>query len=258
MADLLVEDVSLTYVSKKEATSALVDISFTVKDGEFISILGPSGSGKTTLLSLVAGILSPTTGKITLNGVPTTSKHANIGYMLQQDYLFPWLSIEANISLGQKILGADSKDSIEQAKLLLEQVGLTDKLTHYPSQLSGGMRQRVALVRMLATNPSLLLLDEPFSALDYQTKLKLEDLVATILKEKQKTAILVTHDIGEAIAMSDRVLLLSARPGRVAKIFDVPKEIREGLPFEARQLPSYTELFNEIWKELESLEANST
>ncbi|ERN52389.1 ABC transporter ATP-binding protein [Alkalihalophilus marmarensis] len=256
MVNLRVDDVSLTYLSKSDATKALVDIHFSVEDGEFISILGPSGCGKTTLLSLVAGILKPTSGTVTLDGIPTSSKQANIGYMLQQDYLFPWLSIESNIMLGQKILGMDKPQSKDLALSLLEKVGLLDKLTHYPAQLSGGMRQRVALVRMMATNPSLLLLDEPFSALDYQTKLKLEDLVATILKEEQKTAILVTHDIGEAIAMSDRVILLSARPGRIAKIFDIPKEIRGVLPFEARQLSSYTELFNEIWKELESLETN--
>ncbi|WP_100405179.1 ABC transporter ATP-binding protein [Bacillus solitudinis] len=254
MSTLRLSDVSMTYLSKTEATTAIEHIDLVVEDGEFISLLGPSGCGKTTLLSLIGGLLSPTTGEITLNGTNVTQIEANTGYMLQQDYLFPWLSIESNIMIGQTILGHDSKKGKDFALSLLDQMGLLDKKNQYPSQLSGGMRQRVALVRMLATNPSLMLLDEPFSALDYQTKLKLEDLVFTTLKAEQKTAILVTHDIGEAIAMSDRVILLSPRPGKIHTIFEMPSELRHSLPFEARQSSLYNEQFQLIWKELESLE----
>ncbi|WP_088103901.1 ABC transporter ATP-binding protein [Halalkalibacter urbisdiaboli] len=254
MSKLRLDHVSMTYLTKKEATTALENINLNVEDGEFISILGPSGCGKTTLLSLIAGLLSPTSGSILLDGKNVKEKDINIGYMLQQDYLFPWLTIEANITIGQKILRQDLKKGLKEAVTLLDKMGLADKRNHYPNQLSGGMRQRVALVRMLATNPSLMLLDEPFSALDYQTKLKLEDLVFTTLKTEQKTAILVTHDIGEAIAMSDRIVLLSPRPGRIHRIFQMPKDVRNALPFEARQSFAYNEQFQIIWKELESLE----
>ncbi len=227
MSILQLHEVSMGYVTKKEATLALDSISLTVQDGEFVSLLGPSGCGKTTLLSIIAGLLNPTSGHLTLGEQDLTSKHkhANIGYMLQQDYLFPWRSIEDNLTLGQKIRGHYSNESKREALDWLEKIGLGDKKDLFPNQLSGGMRQRVALVRMLATNPSLMLLDEPFSALDYQTKLKLEDLVFQTLKSEQKTAILVTHDIGEAIAMSDRVILLTPRPGRIHRIFEMPNEI---------------------------------
>ncbi|WP_096202600.1 ABC transporter ATP-binding protein [Bacillus sp. FJAT-45350] len=254
MTFLSVDNVNLTYLAKESATNALENISLDIEEGEFISILGPSGCGKTTLLSIIAGLLEPTTGKVTVDGQSVGERSSTIGYMLQQDYLFPWLTIENNITLGLKIKGTLTNESKEYAFSLLEQMGLGDKKKDYPSQLSGGMRQRVALVRMLATQPKVMLLDEPFSALDYQTKLKLEDLVSDTLKEQHKTAVLVTHDIGEAIAMSDRVIMLSARPGRIHRIFTIPKPLRKQLPFETRNSQEYTELFQEIWKELETIE----
>lgn len=249
----------MAYVTKREATLALDSISFTVQDGEFVSLLGPSGCGKTTLLSIIAGLLNPTSGRITLGdqNLTLSQKNASIGYMLQQDYLFPWRSIEDNLTLGQKIRGNYSAESRQEALHWLEKIGLGDKKDLFPNQLSGGMRQRVALVRMLATNPSLMLLDEPFSALDYQTKLKLEDLVSHTLKSEQKTALLVTHDIGEAIAMSDRIILLSPRPGRFHRSFEMPSEIAASKPFEARQHPQFNEQFQQIWKEMECFETTS-
>jgi NitT/TauT family transport system ATP-binding protein len=253
MSTLTLTNVSMGYVTKREATLALDSISLTVKDGEFVSILGPSGCGKTTLLSIIAGLLLPTSGKVKIGDKTRKEANLNIGYMLQQDYLFPWRTIEDNITLGQKILGTYSASTKKEALHWLEQLGLSDKKDLYPNQLSGGMRQRVALVRMLATNPSLMLLDEPFSALDYQTKLKLEDLVFQTLKKEKKTAVLVTHDIGESIAMSDRVVLLSPRPGRIHRVFEMPKEITYLLPFEARQHSCFNEQFQMIWKEMESL-----
>jgi NitT/TauT family transport system ATP-binding protein len=255
MSFLQVQNIHHTYFTKDTATTALSDISLTVEEGEFVSFLGPSGCGKTTLLSIIANLIKPTEGTVLLENKPVSTLKNDIGYMLQQDYLFPWKTIEENILLGLKL----SKQLNEKTKTntlnLLKQMGLNGGIEkQLPKQLSGGMRQRVALVRTLATEPKLLMLDEPFSALDYQTKLKLEDLVSNTLKAFGKTAILVTHDIGEAIAMSDRVFLLSPRPGRIYKTFEIPEELKRLSPFHARNHEAFQGIFQTIWKELESLE----
>ena len=252
---LKLDGIHHTYFTKNSATTALSDISLEVQEGEFVSFLGPSGCGKTTLLSIIAGLIKPTEGTVTLENQSVQKLKNQIGYMLQQDYLFPWKSIKENILLGLKISDSLTASKKQYALELLNQMGLKGFESQYPAQLSGGMRQRVALVRTLATEPKLLMLDEPFSALDFQTKLKLEDLVSETLKTFGKTAILVTHDIGEAIAMSDRIFLFSPRPGRLYKTFIVPKELRELPPFYARNHEIYSELFQKIWKELESIEA---
>ena len=174
--------------------------------------------------------------------------------MLQQDYLFPWKTIKENILLGLKLQKQPHPDLEIRTLKLLNEIGLPNTENLFPNQLSGGMRQRVALVRTLATNPKVLLLDEPFSALDYVTKLKLENLVFSILKAFHKTVLLVTHDIGEAIAMSDRIYLFSANPGKVFRTFEVPEELRNISPFEARNHPKFSPLFQTIWKEFEALE----
>ncbi|HWK23896.1 MAG TPA: ABC transporter ATP-binding protein [Ureibacillus sp.] len=255
MTFLTVSNVHHTYFSKEAASSALQDINLTIDKGEFVSFIGPSGCGKTTLLSIIAGLFKPTSGTVKIeNKSVFGNKNLSIGYMLQQDYLFPWKTIEENITLGLKLLNDEKKSYENVASSLLRDVGLPPVEKKYPRELSGGMRQRVALARTLAVDPKILLLDEPFSALDYQSKLKLEDLVSNKLKEYGKTAILVTHDLGEAIAMSDRIILFSARPGRVHQIFDVPEELKVLTPFEARAHPVYSSLFQIIWKELESLE----
>lgn len=254
MSLLKLKHIHHTYFTKTSATTALSDISLEVEEGEFISFLGPSGCGKTTLLSIIAGLFQPTEGTILLENQSVNKSKKKIGYMLQQDYLFPWKTIEENILLGLKIFGIEDSTRKEYAFSLLEEMGLKGYEKQYPKQLSGGMRQRVALVRTLVTEPKLLMLDEPFSALDYQTKLRLEDLVSETLKSFGKTAILVTHDIGEAIAMSDRIYLFSASPGQIHKSFEVPKQLRELSPFQARNHEIYTQLFQAIWKELESLE----
>jgi len=198
--------------------------------------------------------LKPTQGSVLLEGKPVSTSKNDIGYMLQQDYLFPWKTIEENILLGLKLSKQLNEKTKAAAFSLLQQIGLSGVEKQLPKQLSGGMRQRVALVRTLTTEPKLLMLDEPFSALDYQTKLKLEDLVAKTLAEFGKTAILVTHDIGEAIAMSDRIFLLSPRPGRIYRMFEMPEELRSLSPFNARNHEAYAGIFQTIWKELESLE----
>ncbi|WP_042460765.1 ABC transporter ATP-binding protein [Neobacillus dielmonensis] len=254
MSFLQVQDIHHTYFTKATATTALSNISFTVEEGEFVSLLGPSGCGKTTLLSIISSLLKPTQGEILLQGKPVSPSKNDVGYMLQQDYLFPWKTIEENILLGLKLSNQLNDKTKAAALQLLQQIGLAGVEKQLPKQLSGGMRQRAALVRTLSTEPKLLMLDEPFSALDYQTKLKLEDLVSQTLDEYSKTAILVTHDIGEAIAMSDRVFLLSSKPGRIYKIFEMPEELRKLSPFEARNHEAYQTIFQTIWKELESLE----
>lgn len=251
---LAAEQLSHYYFSPKMVTCALDNITFRMKEGEFLSLLGPSGCGKTTLLSILAGLIDPTSGRVEIEGVPPGGLSNSIGYMLQQDYLFPWKTIEENILLGLKLGARDSESEKRKALELLGRIGLEGVEKQFPRQLSGGMRQRAALARTLAVDPKILLLDEPFSALDYQTKLNLEDLVFETLKAYNKTAILVTHDIGEAISMSDRILLLAARPGRVHKIFDVPDDLRSAMPFDVRSKDSYHTLFQQIWKEMEMLE----
>lgn len=254
MSFLTLDHISHHYFSKKTYTKALENISFSVKDGEFVALLGPSGCGKSTLLSIIAGIINHTAGDIYINKQPLHKSKLDIGYMLQQDYLFPWKNIIDNVLLGPKIRNDDSIEAKERASDLLNQVGLPGITESYPDSLSGGMRQRVALVRTLMTDPKILLLDEPFSALDYQTKLKLEDLVWDILQMYKKTSVLVTHDIGEAIAMSDRLILMDANPGSIAKTFEVPLELRNEKPFLARRHPKYQLLFDKVWAELDKNE----
>ncbi|KEK24599.1 ABC transporter ATP-binding protein [Bacillus gaemokensis] len=253
MSFLQICNVSHCFFAKENARLVLEDINLHVEEGEFVSFLGPSGCGKTTLLSIIAGLLKPIEGIVFLEDEPIIKSTSSMGYMLQQDYLFPWKTIEENIMLGLHITKTYGVKTKEHTLQLLQQVGLHEVEKQYPRELSGGMRQRAALVRTLATNPKILLLDEPFSALDYQTKLKLEELVFSLLQTYKKTSLLVTHDIEEAIAMSDRIYLLQAKPGKIAKTFIVPESIRSLSPLKARHHPDFPALFQDIWKELERL-----
>ena len=255
MSFLTLENIHHVYFTPSQATIALEDISMQIKEGEFVSFLGPSGCGKTTLLSIIAGLLKPTEGRTMLAGdLHYTDKKQDIGYMLQQDYLFPWKTIRENILLGLNIQNKLNAQLEIRCLKLLNEIGLSNTANMLPNQLSGGMRQRVALVRTLATEPKILLLDEPFSALDYVTKLKLEDLVFKTLKSFHKTAVLVTHDIGEAIAMSDRIYMFSANPGKIHRQFHLPDELKTLPPFQARNHSAFSSTFQEIWKEFETLE----
>ncbi|WP_340023957.1 ABC transporter ATP-binding protein [Paenibacillus sp. FSL K6-1096] len=245
------KEITHAYLGDGEANLAIEDLNLTVGAGEFISLVGPSGCGKTTILSIIAGLLQPSRGEVLLSGRPVTGPSPEVGYMLQQDYLFPWRTIQDNVLLGLELTGRLTGSSRAQTLQLLADMGLEGKEQAYPAQFSGGMRQRVALVRTLATDPGLLLLDEPFSALDYQIKLQLEDLVSETLLRRGTTAILVTHDLSEAIAVSSRVILLQRNPGRIRKVFEVPEAIRSTPPLYARDLPGFAELFHEIWKEME-------
>lgn len=249
-----IAEVTQIYVTQQRATLALQNVSLTVRRGEFVSLIGPSGCGKTTVLSIVAGLIAPTAGVVTVAGEAVSGPSSKIGYMLQQDYLFPWRTIFHNAAIGLELQGNLTAEKREYVLHLLDEMGLARYKDYYPAQLSGGMRQRVALVRTLATEPEIMLLDEPFSALDYQTKLQLEDLVAGTLRAKNKTAVLVTHDISEAIAMSDRIIVLEPNPGRIRREFVIPEEIRLVLPFSARELPGFNGLFKSVWQEFEAPE----
>ncbi|MBO5067440.1 MAG: ABC transporter ATP-binding protein [Clostridia bacterium] len=241
-------NVSLTYQTLTDEITAIDGLSFNCHDGEFVSIIGPSGCGKTTILSLIAGLIKPSNGKILLDGESVIKPGNNLGYMLQKDQLFPWRTIEKNIFLPLEIKGKLSEENKNFALSLLEKYGLIDFRKNYPEQLSGGMRQRVALIRTLVSNPKLLLLDEPFSALDYQTRLAVCDDVYSIIKAEGKTAVLVTHDISEAISMSDKIIVLTDRPAKVKSIFK-PK-LDGSTPIRRRESKDFGLLFEQIWREL--------
>lgn len=244
-------DVGMKYVNRLGETIALAGVNFRVEAEEFVSLLGPSGCGKSTILSLIAGMLFPTSGQVLIEGEEVTGTSAKVGYMLQHDHLMEWRSIKSNAWLGLEVRGLADAEHKKEAEALLIRYGLGDFLNRYPSELSGGMRQRAALVRTLALQPQLLLLDEPFSALDYQSRLNLEEEVAQILKEAKKTVILVTHDIAEAIAMSDRILVVSPRPGKVKAEYKIELSGKNGSPFAARQAPEFRQYFKAIWSDLE-------
>jgi len=247
---LTIKDVELIYHSPKSETHALQKLNLELNKGEFISIVGPSGCGKTTILALVAGILNPTSGSVLINGEPQEKIGVKTGYMFQRDNLFEWLTIWKNVILGLNFQNRNNLANKNYAKGLLEKYGLGEFATHYPSQLSGGMRQRVALIRTLSLKPEILLLDEPFSALDYQTRLAVQDDVSSIIKNEGKTAILVTHDISEAIAMSTKIVVLTKRPGTIKKIIELDFD-SSLTPFERRKQPSFNKYFNEVWEQLE-------
>lgn len=251
---VVMENVTHVYVSERGASLAVEDISLQVKSGEFISLVGPSGCGKTTLLSIIAGLVTPTQGSVTLSGASIENARRNVGYMLQQDYLYPWRSNWDNAIIGLELQNRLQPENLNYVKQLFVEMGLEKTISLFPQQLSGGMRQRVALVRTLATHPEVLLLDEPFSALDYQTKLQLEDLVFETIKAQSKTAVLVTHDISEAIAMSDRVIVLDKHPGRIRQEIVVPEHIRTLLPFQAREQAGFHNVFHLIWNEFEIMD----
>ena len=239
-----------TFQSPDGEIQALMHVSFSVKDGEFVAIVGPSGFGKSTLLNILAGLERPSSGSVWLDETPVEGTTEKIGYMPQKDQLFPWRTIWANVTLGLELRGKKDPADLARVRDLLRRYGLADFERKLPSQLSGGMRQRCALIRTMATDPDLLLLDEPFSALDYQTRLSVSDDIHTIIRQEGKTAILVTHDISEAISMSDRVVVLSSRPGTVKLIADLAP-LHGMKPMERRDNPLFHRFFNEIWKELD-------
>ena len=248
---LTVERISQTYQAENGELTALDDISFTVKRGEFVSIVGPSGCGKSTLLSIVAGMIRPTYGRVLLQGEPIEGIAPREGFMLQRDNQLEWQNIYRNVVLGLEIGKKLTKENEEYAKGLLKAYGLWEFRDKYPSQLSGGMRQRAALIRTLAVKPDIFLLDEAFSALDYQTRLAVTNDVRRILKREQKTTLMVTHDIAESISMSDRIIVLSRRPAHISRIMEIPFDNPELTPLQRREQHPFQEYFNTIWRELD-------
>ena len=227
------------------------DFNLDIHDKEFVIFVGPSGCGKSTFLDMLCGLLKPAAGELLLNGTPLSMSNTNIGYMLQKDHLFEWLTIFDNACLGLTIQNQLTDEAKQYVKGLFNKYGLSGFENRHPSELSGGMRQRAALIRTLAVRPELLLLDEPFSALDYQTRLFLSDEIGSIIKNEGITAILVTHDISEAVSMSDRVIVMSARPARIKSIHTINLTCEESTPMKKRSAPEFREYFNTIWKELD-------
>ena len=248
---LEVKDVCLSYHSLSGETAALSHISFHLMPEEFLAVVGPSGCGKSTLLNLICGLLHAESGTILMNGKPLNKDSARIGYMLQKDHLLEWRSIYRNVLLGLEIQGELTKDNLSYVDELLKLYELDKFRDSRPSQLSGGMRQRAALIRTLALKPDLLLLDEPFSALDYQTRLTVCDDISTIIRESRKTAILITHDLSEAVSAADRILVLTKRPGTICRILPVTFPLSANRPLERRNDPAFSLYFNELWKTLQ-------
>ena len=243
---LELKNISKIYQAQNGEIEALKNINFDVKEGEFISIIGPSGCGKSTLLSIISGLETKTSGETYIDG--------KIGYMLQRDNLLEWRTIYKNVLLGLEIQKKDTAENKKYAIELLKKYGLYEFKDKYPMQLSGGMRQRVALIRTLAIRPNILLLDEAFSALDYQTRLMVTEDIYKILKNEKITALMVTHDISEAISMSDRIVVLSKRPATVKNIHEIEFDIKNRTPLNCRESPKFSEYFNLMWRELEEHE----
>lgn len=249
---LSINNVYYSYHTKDGETAALDNINLTFAPGSFTAVVGPSGCGKSTLLSLIAGLIKPDKGEILFNGAPASQTGMHIGYMLQRDNLFEWRSVYKNVLLGLETRKQCTPEKLKLVDNMLKDYGLDSFKNSKPSQLSGGMRQRAALIRTLALEPDILLLDEPFSALDYQTRLEVGDDIYRIIKEQGKTAILITHDIAEAISMAEKVVILSSRPGTVTDIVDIEFSMEDDkrTPFTTRLAPEFSGYFNKIWKEL--------
>lgn len=250
---LELQNLSLSYHTMEGEVAALSDISFSVREGEFVAVVGPSGCGKSTILNLISGLLPIEKGEIFFRGEKLSKDSPlNIGYMLQKDHLFEWRTVYKNIILGLEIRRQMTPENLARADALIDQYGLSSFRDARPSQLSGGMRQRAALIRTMVLDPDLMLLDEPFSALDYQTRLSVADDIGTILRSAGKTAILVTHDISEAVSMADRVIVLSSRPARIRTIIPISLSLGNTprTPMTSRNAPDFKTYFNLIWKEL--------
>ncbi len=240
---LEIKNLSHSYHNLEGETKALSHLSFKMYKGEFVSIVGPSGCGKSTLLSLISGLMKPEEGSVELHG-------KLMGYMLQKDHLLEWRTIYKNIILGLEIRHMLTPETKQKVQEYLKQYGLADFANAKPSELSGGMRQRAALIRTLILEPDLLLLDEPFSALDYQTRLTVADDIGQIIRREKRSAILVTHDLSEAISLGDRVLVLGKRPASIKCIIPLTFDLEEDTPLHRRNAPEFKNYFNMVWKEL--------
>lgn len=241
---LTIKDLGKIYHTHDAEITALESISFSVNEGEFISIVGPSGCGKSTILSILSGLLEKSSGEIILDD------NYSMAYMLQEDCLLPFRTILDNCLIGLEVTGQLNEENKKYVIDLLNTYGLGEFINKYPNNLSGGMRQRCALIRTLATKPDILLLDEAMSALDYQSRLAISDDIYKIIKSEGKTAIMVTHDIAEAISMSDRIVVLSKRPSKVKKIYEIEFEDKS-TPIENRKRKEFSGYYDKIWRDLD-------
>ncbi|MBO5143200.1 MAG: ABC transporter ATP-binding protein [Clostridia bacterium] len=247
---LELKNIKKIYQDDISETTAIKNFSYTFSPESFTSIIGPSGCGKSTLLSIIAGLEKINEGEILFNNIPFDNENFNIGYMLQKDYLLEWRTIYKNILFGLEVKNRLNDKSIDYAINLLKKYDLYEFKNKYPSQLSGGMRQRVSLIRTLAINPDILLLDEAFSALDYQTRLSVTEDVYKIIKNEKKITIMVTHDIPESITMSDNVIVLSQRPATIKNVHNIHFDLANRTPLQCRDAPEFSNYFDKIWKEL--------
>jgi NitT/TauT family transport system ATP-binding protein len=238
-----------SFPGKEAATQVLDGLTFDIHERDFVSIIGPSGCGKTTVFNIIAGLVDPDDGVMLYRGQEVESLRGRVGYMMQKDLLFPWRTVLDNVLLGLETKGVDPKRALDTAREYLSTFGLSGFENSYPKALSGGMRQRVALIRTLVLDPDILLLDEPFSALDYQTRLYLEGILMEAVETFHKTVILVTHDIDEAVALSKRVVVLSQRPARVKAVHDIA--LNEHSPIAARSDPRFSGYFHTLCAELD-------
>lgn len=239
-----ISNLSKTYHTPTKEVLALEDINLDVYSGEILGIVGSSGCGKSTLLNILTNLDKPDKGIIRAN------KKIVIGYMMQNDALLPWLSVYDNAILGLKLKKILTKENIEYVNTLLKKYGLYDFKDEYPSSLSGGMRQRLSLIRTLAIRPNILLLDEPFSKLDIDSRITISDDVYKIIRELKITTILISHDIGEAVSLSDRVVVLTQRPGKIKKIYDI-NILEEEIPSERRNTEKFYKLYQMIWSDFD-------
>lgn len=247
---LELKNIGFSYHTLHGETKALNHISFGVKEGEFLAIVGPSGCGKTTLLSIIAGLLKPEEGTIAVNNPDGSLRYPKVGYMLQHDHLLDWRNVFQNVTLGLEIHHTLTEENIAYVNQLLEEYGLGAFKDKRPGELSGGMKQRAALIRTMALKPELLLLDEAFSALDYQTRLIVSADICELIRRTGKTVIMITHDLSEAVRLSDRVIVLSGRPATIKREIPIHLTITEHSPLAAMNAPEFNDYFNLLWKEL--------
>ena len=246
---LSLRDIRKSFPAKGGAVPVLAGLDFDIHEGDFVSIIGPSGCGKTTVFNVIAGLLEPDAGTMTFRGEPVAGLRGRVGYMMQKDLLFPWRTVLGNVMLGLEMKGVEPKQALDTAREYLSTFGLSGFEDSYPRTLSGGMRQRTALIRTLIMDPDILLLDEPFSALDYQTRLYLEGVLLDAVETFKKTVVLVTHDIDEAVALSKRVVVLGNRPTRVKAVHDIVLADRS--PIGARSDPAFSDYFHTLCGELD-------
>jgi NitT/TauT family transport system ATP-binding protein len=248
---LVVERVAKSYELDGQIVPVIADLSLTLKRGEIVSIVGPSGCGKTTLLNTLCGLLVPDSGHIPWHGREVLGQPQNVGYMLQKDLLLPWRTALGNTMLGLEIRGIAANEAVERGRVILDQLGLHGFADHYPSTLSGGMRQRVALARTLVNDPDVLLLDEPFAALDFQSKLLIENDMLGLVRRGARSLLLITHDIEEAVSLADRVVVLSRRPTQVKAVYEIEFGADRADVISLRESPEFSHFVRRIWADLD-------